>query len=72
MTILVTTPNLPDADLAYTAIIDAHRDLMPAQSEALNASLVLILVNHIGDPTILDQAIKLARLGLGVEDRRAQ
>ncbi len=53
--------NFADPDRAYTAIIDAHRDLDDAASQALNARLVLILANHVGDEEILAEAIALAR-----------
>ncbi len=58
---LITDTNLPEPDLAYTSIIDVHRDLSDAQSAELNARLVLIFANHIGDPDILAEALALAR-----------
>ena len=61
---LITETNLSEPDLAYTAIIDAHRDLDEAASAELNARLVLILANHSGDMDVLDQALALARQGL--------
>lgn len=50
-----------DPDAAYRLIAEAHRDLSEAESAALNARLVLILANHIGDIEILRQALALAR-----------
>ena len=61
---LIIDTNLAEPDLAYTAIIDAHRDLDDAASAELNARLVLILANHAGDMDVLDQALDLARQGL--------
>jgi hypothetical protein len=58
---LITDLNLVDADLVYTDIIDAHRDLTDAESQDLNARLILILANHIGDRGLLAEAIALAR-----------
>lgn len=58
---LATDSRFADPDSAYTAIIDAHRDLTDAQSVELNARLVLILANHIGDDQVLAEAIALAR-----------
>ena len=46
---LITTPNLSAPDDFYEALIDAHRDLSPDASHALNARLVLLLANHIGE-----------------------
>jgi uncharacterized protein involved in exopolysaccharide biosynthesis len=50
-----------DPDAAYRSIIEAHRGLGDQQSAALNAALVLILANQIGDRNVLEQALKLAR-----------
>ena len=61
---LITAPNLSDPDRCYTAIIDAHRGLSDEDSGELNARLVLILANHIGDRDVLDEAIVLARTDL--------
>lgn len=57
---LIVTPNLPRPDDAYARLIAAHDGLSPDRSAALNARLVLILANHIGDATVLDEAIALA------------
>lgn len=48
----------------YEALIDTHRDLTDEQSEQVNARLVLLLANHIGDMGVLRQAMALARQGL--------
>ncbi|MGI9371513.1 MAG: DUF2783 domain-containing protein [Hyphomicrobiales bacterium] len=61
---LIKDTNLTEPDQCYTAIIDAHRELSDEQSSELNARLVLILTNHIGDKVVLDEALALARLGL--------
>lgn len=45
----------------YEALIDAHRDLSDEQSERLNARLILLLSNHIGDIAVLREALALAR-----------
>ena len=58
---LVTDPNLASPDDFYAALIDAHRDLATAQSHSLNARLVLLLANHIGDNDVLQQALAAAR-----------
>ena len=54
-------PNLSDADAIYNAIIDVHRGLSEAESAALNARLVLLLANHIGEESVIREAIELAR-----------
>jgi hypothetical protein len=58
---LTTVPNLPQPDAAYARILEAHQGLSIEESVALNARLVLILVNHVGDMQVLAEAIDLAR-----------
>jgi hypothetical protein len=48
----------------YEALIDTHRDLSDEQSEALNARLILLLANQIGDIGVLREALALARQGV--------
>ena len=45
----------------YELLIETHRDLSVAASHALNARLVLLLANHIGDISVLRQALAIAR-----------
>ena len=61
MSALITDINLADPDGFYEALINTHSDLTPTQSEALNARLVLLMANHIGDLSVLRQAMTLAR-----------
>jgi hypothetical protein len=58
---LTREPNLTDPDALYSAIIHAHSGLSAAESEALNARLILLLANHIGDAGVLSEAIAVAR-----------
>ncbi|CAM5792620.1 DUF2783 domain-containing protein [Rhizobacter fulvus] len=58
---LITAPHLSAPDDFYEALIDAHRDLSPADSHALNARLVLLLANHVGDVDVLREALRAAR-----------
>jgi hypothetical protein len=58
---LITAPHLSAPDDFYEALIDAHRDLTVEQSHALNARLVLLLANHVGDQGVLVQALAAAR-----------
>jgi len=50
-----------DPDAFYEKLVDAHRDLDEAASAKLNAKLVLLLANHIGDPGVVDEALAAAR-----------
>jgi hypothetical protein len=45
----------------YEALINTHRDLTDEQSALVNAKLILLLSNHIGDISILREAMALAR-----------
>ena len=67
---LVTSPNLKDPDELYAAFVAAHQGLSDEQSELLNARLVLILANHIGEPNVLRQALTLARQGVAAAGPR--
>ena len=58
---LVTTSKFKDPDSAFVMLIDARRGLSEEAAAALDARLVLILANHIGDIDVLKQAIALAR-----------
>ena len=58
-------PNVADPDGQYAVLIDAHADLTEAESASLNARLVLLLANHIGDPAVLADALATARNSLG-------
>ncbi|MBA4266000.1 MAG: small subunit of monooxygenase, partial [Comamonadaceae bacterium] len=48
----------------YEALIDTHRDLSDEQSQLLNAKLILLLANQVGDITVLKQAMATARQGV--------
>ena len=48
----------------YQSLIDLHRGLSDEQSAQVNAKLILILSNHIGDLTVLREAMALARSGI--------
>ena len=58
---LTLTPNLPDPDGFYDALLKAHEGLDKPESDALNARLILILANHIGDQSVLREALEKAR-----------
>jgi Protein of unknown function (DUF2783) len=58
---LTTTPNLTDADAFYAALLAAHQGLTEGESAALNARLILILANHVGNMATLTEALVLAR-----------
>jgi hypothetical protein len=49
-------------DEFYENLIDAHNGMSDEQSEALNARLILLLANHIGDLKVLREALAAARV----------
>ncbi|CAB3678598.1 hypothetical protein LMG1873_01515 [Achromobacter piechaudii] len=58
---LITDTNLSAPDDFYEALIETHRDLSNEQSQELNAALILLLANHLGDVALLREALQLAR-----------
>ena len=62
MSDLILSPNLTRADDFYADLLAAHEGLEQADSDALNARLVLVLANHIGDNVVLKQALDAAAL----------
>jgi hypothetical protein len=61
---LNTDLNLTAPDDFYEALVDLHRDLTPEQSRLVNAKLILLLANHVGDFAVLRQAMAKAREGI--------
>jgi len=61
---LTVEANLADPDEFYAMLIEVHRDLSDEQSQLLNAKLILLLANHVGDPEVLRQALDAAREGI--------
>lgn len=57
---LNSEPNIARPDDFYEALIAIHRDLTPEQSARVNARLVLLLANHVGDMDVLKQALESA------------
>jgi hypothetical protein len=61
MATLTTDPNIASPDDFYEELIDLHRELTDAQSALVNAKLILLLANHIGDADVLRAAMAAAR-----------
>ena len=72
MAMLNTEANLPAPDDFYERLIATHRGLSDEESARVNAKLVLLLANHIGDADVLSQAMVIARDGVraGGDDGR--
>jgi hypothetical protein len=56
-----TDLNLQDADGFYEQLLDAHEGLGKEESELLNARLILLLANQIGDAQVLKACVDAAR-----------
>ena len=58
---LIKTENIKQHDDVYEMIINLHKDLNKQQSETANQKLILVLANHIGDISILKEAVALVK-----------
>jgi hypothetical protein len=56
-----TTLHFQDADTFYEQLLDAHTGLSREQSELLNARLILLLANQIGNSEVLTACVQAAR-----------
>lgn len=54
-------PNITDPDGFYDELLAVHEGLSKDESDALNARLILVLANHIGDRDVLRRALKAAK-----------
>ncbi len=62
---LILTANIYDPLGFYAELIGAQRDLTEEESLRVSARLVLLLANHVGDRSVLSEAIRLARSPAG-------
>ena len=58
---LITAANIANPDDFYAELLAAHNGLSKKDSDAFNARLILLLANHVGDRTVLRQALEAAR-----------
>ena len=56
-----TAPNFQDADGFYERLLDAHQGLSREQSELLNARLILLLANQVGNTQVLADCVAAAK-----------
>lgn len=61
MSRLITSPQVPDPDAFYAALMETLRGMDAAASLRFCARLVLLLANHIGDEEVLRDALQCAR-----------
>ena len=68
---LNTDPNIAAPDDFYEALLATYADLTPDQARTVDARLILLLSNHIGDIAVLRQAMARARQGITPAGRDA-
>lgn len=68
---LMIEPRLARADDFYQELLELHQGLTDEESRLANAKLILLLANHIGDHAVLEEALRIAREGLGEAGRSA-
>ena len=56
-----TALNVQDADGFYEQLLDAHAGLSAEDSQLLNARLILLLANQVGDAKVLKDCVEAAR-----------
>lgn len=61
MSDVMLEPNIAKPDDFYADLLAAHKGLSKEQSDALNARLILVLANHIGDADVLRAALEAAK-----------
>ncbi len=66
---LNTKPNIVAPDDFYADLLAIHEGLSKEESDALNARLILILANHVGDRETLAEALDAAQARNREEDR---
>ena len=58
---LKTEPRIPNPDAFYKMFADLHQDVSLEESLLINAKLVFLLANHIGDQVVLIEAIEAVK-----------
>jgi len=69
---LNTELNIQAPDDFYQELIDLHRGLSDEQSALVNAKLILLLANHIGDAAVLREAMRAAREDVGAMEHATE
>jgi hypothetical protein len=58
---LMTEARIEDPDGFYEELVGSQRELDDEAAERMNARLILLLANHVGDREVLSEAIRIAR-----------
>jgi hypothetical protein len=67
---LITTPNVAHPDDLYEMLIELHSGLDDTRSTVVNAKLIMLLLNHVGDVEVIQEAFRIARKERVVSDPR--
>jgi hypothetical protein len=59
---LMTEARIEDPDGFYEELVGSQRGLDDEAAERMNARLILLLANHVGDREVLSEAIRIARV----------
>lgn len=62
MSVDVSAPNLSRPDDFYAELLSIHEGLTKPESDALNARLILLMANRIGDAVVLSELLQAASL----------
>lgn len=60
MSDIITAPNMTNPDDFYALLLEAHAGMSHDESSAFNAKLILLLANHIGNMSVLREAVQYA------------
>lgn len=64
------SPGLADPDALYEALIELHQGLDDEGSHLVNAKLILLMANEIGDEAVLHRLLREAAAGVPGRDER--
>jgi len=58
---LRTEPGIKNPDDFYSRLIELHEGLSPEDSHKMNAKVILMLANHIGDIEVLEEVLEYVK-----------
>ncbi len=58
---LRTAPGIKNPDDFYSRLIELHEGLSSADSHKMNAKVILMLANHIGDSDVLNEVLEYVK-----------
>jgi Protein of unknown function (DUF2783) len=61
---VITEPNIENPDQFYAALVALHTGLSVEESLKLDAKLILLLANQVGDSNVLQEILRTAGASL--------